>query len=165
MNEAEDRRLHPLVRFIATGAYLGYAPLAPGTAGSLGCALLMWFFVPGVRASASPLGTAVALLSALAFIALAVWASDVGEKSLGHDSSRIVVDEFAGYVAAVLFLPKTLPVYIVAFFLFRAMDIVKPFPARRAEGLPGGLGVVMDDVVAGMYTNLLVRIMLLVRGW
>jgi len=65
----------------------------------------------------------------------------------------------------VLLLPKTVFVFAVAFVLFRALDILKPFPARRCEAIPGGLGVVLDDVVAGIYTNILVRAMLLVKGW
>lgn len=164
MAERDGTALHPLVRFIATGAYLGYGPIAPGTWGSLGCAVLLWFFAPEPHSLTGGLALA-ALLSILAFIALAVWTSDRAERSFGHDSSRIVIDEFAGFVLAVAFLPKSLLLYVVAFVLFRAFDIVKPFPARRLESLPGGVGIVMDDVVAGLYTNLLLRLMLFVRGW
>ncbi len=163
---AEHRtKLHPVVRFLATGAYLGYAPVAPGTVGSLGCAVLIWFFVPEVTAATSHLGLWVMLLSTLAFAALAIWAADLAERQFGHDSSRIVIDEYAGFVVSVLLLPKSLLLFAVAFVLFRALDIVKPFPARQAEALPGGVGIVMDDLVAGIYTNILLRVMLLVQGW
>lgn len=158
-------RLHPVVNFLATGAYLGYAPVAPGTVGSLGCAALMWFLVPQVTSASSPLAVGVMLLSTLAFVALAIWAADVAERRLGHDASRIVIDEYAGFVFSVLLLPRSLLVFAVAFVLFRVIDIVKPFPARRAEALPGGVGIVMDDIVAGIYTNILLRVMLLVQGW
>ncbi len=158
-------KLHPVVRFLATGAYLGYAPVAPGTVGSLGCAVLMWFFVPEVTAATSHLGLWVMLLSTLAFAALAIWAADLAERQFGHDSSTIVIDEYAGFVVSVLLLPKSLLLFAVAFVLFRALDIVKPFPARQAEALPGGVGIVTDDLVAGIYTNLLLRVMLLVQGW
>ena len=162
----EDRtKLHPVVRFLATGAYLGYAPVAPGTVGSLGCAVLIWFFVPEVTAATSHLGLWVMLLSTLAFAALAIWAADLAERQFGHDSSRIVIDEYAGFVVSVLLLPKSLLLFAVAFVLFRALDIVKPFPARQAEALPGGVGIVTDDLVAGIYTNILLRVMLLVQGW
>ncbi len=154
-----------MVRFLATGAYLGYAPVAPGTVGSLGCAVLMWFFVPEVTAATSHLGLWVMLLSTLAFAALAIWAADLAERQFGHDSSRIVIDEYAGFVVSVLLLPKSLLLVAVAFVLFRALDIVKPFPARQAEALPGGVGIVTDDLVAGIYTNILLRVMLLVQGW
>ncbi len=163
--EESAPKLNPLVRFLATGAYLGYAPLAPGTVGSLGCAVLVWFLVPEVTHASSPLAQVVAILSTLAFVALAVWAAALAERSLGHDASRIVIDEYAGFIISVLLLPKSLFVFGVAFVLFRALDIVKPFPARRAETLPGGIGVVLDDVVAGIYANMLLRVMLLVQGW
>jgi phosphatidylglycerophosphatase A len=105
------------------------------------------------------------LLSTLAFAALAIWAAGLAERQFGHDSSKIVIDEYAGFVISVLLLPKSLLLFAVAFVLFRALDIVKPFPARQAEALPGGVGIVTDDLVAGIYTNVLLRVMLLVQGW
>ena len=161
----QRKTLHPVVRFLATGAYLGYAPIAPGTVGTLGCAVLLWFVVPEVTAASSPLAVVVMLMSTLAFTALAIWASDLAERRFGHDASRIVIDEYAGFIFSILLLPKSLLVFAVAFMIFRAIDIVKPFPARQAEALPGGTGIVMDDVVAGIYTNILLRVMLLVQGW
>ena len=158
-------KLHPVVRFLATGAYLGYAPIAPGTVGTLGCAVLLWFVVPEVTSASSPLALAVMLLSTLAFVALAIWTADLAERQFGHDASRIVIDEYAGFIFSILLLPKSLLLFAVAFLIFRAADIVKPFPARRAEALPGGTGIVMDDIVAGIYTNVLLRVMLLVQGW
>jgi len=154
-----------VIRFLATGGYLGYAPVAPGTVGSLGCLVLMWFFVPEVTPASSHLAIGVRLVSTLAFAAMAIWAADLAERQFGHDSSRIVIDEYAGFIFSVLLLPKSLLVFAVAFLLFRATDIVKPFPARQAESLPGGTGIVMDDIVAGIYTNILLRVMLLVQGW
>jgi phosphatidylglycerophosphatase A len=157
--------MSPIVRFLATGAYLGYAPFAPGTVGSLGCAVLVWFLVPEVTTAGSPLAITAVVISTLAFTALAIWAATLAERRFGHDSSRIVIDEYAGFLFSVLLLPKSLYVFAVAFVLFRALDIFKPFPARRAESLAGGVGIVMDDVVAGIYTNILLRVMLLVQGW
>ena len=165
MSGRDEGRLHPLVKFLATGAYLGYSPVAPGTAGSLGCAILVWFFVPEVTHASTPLAIGVAVLSTLAFIALAIWAADRAELRFGHDASRIVIDEYAGYVVSILLLPKSLFVLGAAFLLFRVLDIFKPFPARRTEALPGGVGIVMDDVVAGIYTNILLRVMLMAQGW
>jgi phosphatidylglycerophosphatase A len=157
--------MSPLVRFLATGAYLGYAPFAPGTVGSLGCAVLVWFALPEVTTASPPLAIWAAVISTLAFTGLAVWAAGLAERTFGHDSSRIVIDEYAGFLFSILLLPRSLYVFAVAFVLFRALDIVKPFPARRAESLAGGVGVVLDDVVAGIYTNILLRLMLLVQGW
>jgi len=152
--------LHPVVRFVATGAFLGYSKVAPGTVGSLGCALLVWLAVPQLTPASAPAALTVYLASVAALLALAVWASDAAERAFGKDSPRIVIDEFAGFVLSVLLLPKTPFVFAAAFLLFRVVDILKPFPARRAEVLPGGVGIVADDVVAGAYANVLLRVML-----
>ncbi|MBM3306926.1 MAG: phosphatidylglycerophosphatase A [Candidatus Eisenbacteria bacterium] len=165
MKRAGALTLDPVARLLATGFFLGYSPAAPGTVGALGFAALLWFLVPTGAPAAAPVGLLVMLLSVLAFLALAIWAASAAERAFGHDSSRIVVDEFAGMLVAVLFLPKSLTVYGAAFVLFRIADILKPFPGRRVESLPGGLGVVADDVVAGLYANVLVRLMMAAGSW
>jgi phosphatidylglycerophosphatase A len=76
-----------------------------------------------------------------------------------------VIDEVAGLTLALLAVPRTLPVVVVAFLLFRIFDVVKPFPARPAERLPGGLGVVLDDLVAGLYTLIVLLALSLGTGW
>ena len=158
--------LNPMVRFVATGGFLGYSPLAPGTAGSLGCAVLLWFLLPEITIAGPPLHTVVFLISVVTLVVLAMWVAGVAERGFGQkDASRIVIDEFVGYLIAVAFLPKTFLVYVAAFVVFRVVDILKPFPAARLESAPGGVGIVLDDVVAGIYANVLVRIMLLVKGW
>lgn len=162
MRDAPARGASPVSLFIATGAFSGYAPVAPGTVASFICAILAWFLLPH---PSSPLSTAAMLVSLAAFIALAIWTADCAERVLGPDASAIVIDEFAGYLIAVAFLPKSVFVYVAAFLLFRLIDIIKPFPARRAESLRGGVGVVLDDVVAGVYANVLIHLMLLVKGW
>ena len=164
MSGEHASRLHPLVRFLATGAYLGYSPIAPGTAGAFGCAVLLWFVLPEVTPTAPPLAVLSVLVSVVAFVCLSIWAAAAAEPCFGKDSGRIVIDEFAGMVITLILLPKSLFVFGAGFLLFRVLDIVKPFPAGRAESLPGGWGVVMDDVVAGIYANVLLRLMLLVRG-
>jgi phosphatidylglycerophosphatase A len=86
-----------------------------------------------------------------------IWSSGRVETDWGKDSSRVVIDEAAGMCISLLFIPVT-PVYIVtAFVLFRFFDILKPFYIRRAEQLPGGWGVMMDDVLAGVYSNLVLH--------
>lgn len=166
MAKEPSRELNPLVAFLATGAYLGYSPIAPGTAGSFGCAVLLWFVLPAITMASPPLLLVAFAISVAAFVVLAMWAAGQAEHSFGErDASRIVIDEFAGYLIAVAFLPKTILVYAAAFIIFRVVDVLKPFPAARLESVPGGAGIVLDDLVAGLYTNVLVRIMLLVRGW
>jgi phosphatidylglycerophosphatase A len=165
MQSTTVRALNPFTRFMATGAFSGYAPVAPGTVASFICAILAWFLLPDLTTRSTALAVLSMLLSLVAFAALAIWAAGAAEREYGKDASAIVIDEFAGYLIAVAFLPKSVFVYGAAFLLFRLVDIIKPFPAGRAESLPGGLGIVMDDVVAGIYANVLIRIMLLVKGW
>jgi phosphatidylglycerophosphatase A len=94
----------------------------------------------------------------LLITALAVPICTAAEGVFGHDGREIVLDEWAGMFLCLLFLPRTLPVVASAFVLFRVLDILKPFPAGRAQNLPGGWGVVADDVVAGIYTCIVLHV-------
>lgn len=133
---------------IASGAGAGYFPVAPGTAGSLVAAVGLWL-IPFSRAG---------LWAALAVVvAIGTWASRRVEEVLGRkDPGVIVIDEVAGMMVAVLLLPRTPGVLLCAFLLFRLFDIWKPFPAREAQALRGGLGVVVDDLIAGVYALVLI---------
>ena len=93
---------------------------------------------------------------------LGVWSATQAEKKWGHDNGKIVIDEVAGMWISLLFLPKTWVVFLIAFFMFRAMDIIKPLGARQIQKLPGGWGVVADDVLAGIYTNVLGQIVIMI---
>jgi phosphatidylglycerophosphatase A len=101
----------------------------------------------------------------LAVTVLGIWAADEAERALGaKDPGAIVVDEVAGMALSVLTLPPTPLALVAGFVLFRAFDVLKPFPANVAQRLPGGLGVVVDDLVAGLYA---LALLLLARriGW
>jgi phosphatidylglycerophosphatase A len=138
-------------RLFATVLGAGYSPLAPGTAGSL-VAALAFLFLPTYL----PLMVLTAGLIALFF--LAVWSAEVVAKAENrHDPAQVVIDEVVGMAVTVAFLPLTVATIAAGFVLFRIFDITKPFPARRSEKLPGGWGIVMDDVVAGIYANLVLR--------
>jgi phosphatidylglycerophosphatase A len=144
-----------LATLIATGLGSGYSPWAPGTAGSVVGLLL---FVPLAQ---TPLAAQLAA-TALVF-GVGVWAATATARRTGlKDPGLVVVDEIAGMWVALLLMPFTLEVAVVAFFAFRAMDIVKPYPARDLERLPEGWGIMADDVMAGIYANLLVRVVALV---
>jgi phosphatidylglycerophosphatase A len=133
--------------------FLGYVPVASGTVGSL----------PAVGLAVL-LGSRPALLLGIASIlfVLGVRLSARAETLLGRtDPGEIVIDEFVGMLVAFLWLPITGVSVTVVFLLFRVFDIVKPFPARRCERMAGGLGVMADDIVAGIYANLVVRVALL----
>lgn len=135
--------------FIASVAYLGYSPLAPGTVGTLGALALYWWLVPTHY---------WVIIIAAAATATGVWAAGVAEKTWGvKDPRRVCVDEFAAYFVAVAFLPKTLTYAALAFLLFRAFDVLKPYPAGRSQRLPGGWGIMADDVVAALYANLVLQ--------
>lgn len=142
---------------VATVGGTGYAPLAPGTIGTLAAVPL--FPVLDALSAAAPLLGAAALVG---FGALAVWAADVAGPILGEvDSSHIVVDEVVGYLVAAAFLNFSWRNAALVFCLFRLFDIVKPFPASWVERrLGGGLGVVGDDVVAGLFAGVVARVLL-----
>lgn len=152
-SDKKSKNIPFLHLFFATGFYSGYSPLAPGTAGSLVGILI--YLIPGAE-------NLIVLipLSILFFIIGAVTSSHL-ERKLGNDPSIVVIDEIVGMWVSLLFLPKQLAVYIGVFFLFRFFDIVKPPPARQAERLKGGWGIMLDDVFAGIYANIVMQVILL----
>ena len=132
-------------------------PVAPGTAGSLLVALLLWL-IPFSNVSLGVTLVGVTLVG--------IWAGDRVERLYGQkDPGLVVIDEVAGMMLSVLTLPRTPLILFVAFLCFRALDIVKPFPARQSQVLRGGLGVMVDDLIAGAYTLLLLTVSQAVLGW
>ena len=137
---------------IATGFGVGYSPVAPGTLGTL-VAIPIYYFLSDIP---SPLYE----ITLIGFFFLSVWISENAETSFGKkDDQRIVIDEIIGFLITMLWVPKTVPFIIIGFFLFRFFDILKPFPIRRLEkGLKGGYGVVLDDVAAAVYANIILHL-------
>jgi len=151
---------------IATGFGIGQVPLAPATAASLAVAILLFAIASFAPSALAPLPVAAALV---VLLPIAIWSSGEAEKELGHDAHPIVVDEVVGMLASVVGIarfaePNPAVALFAAFALFRFFDIVKPFPIRSSQRLPGGWGVVVDDLLAGIATNLVLRI-LAARGW
>lgn len=136
----------------------GYAPVASGTVGSFVTVVAIWLL------PLTPLRIAVALVVA---ILVGIWAGSRVERVLGKkDPGVIVIDEVAGMLLSVILLPRTIPVLITAFLLFRLFDIWKPFPARESQALTGGVGVMVDDLIAGFYTLILIMgALTLFPGW
>jgi len=137
--------------WLASGCYSGYFPHAPGTAGTMVGILVYFlfsFFPPWIY-----------LLSSTAVFFLAWWVSERAEVLFAEiDSPKIVIDEIAGYLIAMALLPRTLTTVIGGFLFFRIFDIMKTPPAGSVERrLSGGLAVVLDDAVAGIYANLLLH--------
>jgi phosphatidylglycerophosphatase A len=149
-NSARSTPLGMAATVLATGFGSGYSPIAPGTAGTIVGVLLFW----PMRA----LPFVYQLAATLVLFALAVPAATYVSRRLARkDPGLVVVDEILGMWISLLLLPWTPTVVIAAFFAFRLMDIVKPPPARGFEALPEGWGIVLDDVMAGVYANLLVQ--------
>jgi phosphatidylglycerophosphatase A len=136
--------------FLSSCFGLGLMPAAQGTFGTL---------------AAIPLAVVLAHLGPLAggcflalFILLAVWTADLSAKVLQKaDPSEVVIDEMAGFLIALFLVPVSVTNLCFGFFLFRVFDILKPYPIRRSERIGGGIGIVLDDLLAGVYANLCVR--------
>ena len=130
----------------------GLAPVAPGTFGTLAGIPLVLLM--------GCLGSIQALLFLLVFVALAVWSAEATRKMLArNDPPLVVVDEVAGFLLTLFLMPLSLVHVCMGFLLFRVFDIFKPFPIRNLERLKGGLGIVADDLLAGAYANLSLRVL------
>lgn len=136
---------------IATGFGTGFSPVAPGTAGSLLMLILVCLLSPF-----SPV-LFIGILVLLFF--LGVYTGGKLEAELGEDPSRVVIDEIVGMGISLLFVPVSWKLFLLAFVLFRLFDIVKPEPVRSAEKFDGGWGIMLDDVIAGVYALLAVHLL------
>jgi phosphatidylglycerophosphatase A len=146
-----NRIAKTIILFIAQGAYSGRSPFAPGTAGTV-VGVLLYLFVKGLWPAWYP-------AAAAAVIVIGIWTADRAEVLLGRkDAPSIVIDEIAGYLVAMFLVPFGWGFITAGFFLFRFFDIVKPWPLRRLEDLHGGFGVMLDDVGAGIYTNVVLQV-------
>lgn len=175
--EADQPRLSFLARLIATGLFVGYVPWASGTFGSLlGCliAFLPAFENPLVSIPLIVIVTLAGVVTSakvaaveghrLTRIAAATKAIFQPEEHGEPDPSIVVIDEVVGQWISFFLLPLTLPTVIVSFFLFRAFDVLKPPPARQVESIPHGWGIMLDDVIAGIYANIGTRIFFFLLG-
>ncbi|MCY4122329.1 MAG: phosphatidylglycerophosphatase A [Acidobacteria bacterium] len=142
-----------LALLVATAGYVGLVPVAPGTWGSaVGVCLLL--LVRGTGGA----GAEVLLLAVV--LAGGVWAASAAERLYGQpDPGAIVIDEVAGMLITLFWIPVTWVGVLAAFLAFRFFDIVKPYPVGMAERLPAGWGVMADDVVAGLYAGVTVRVL------
>jgi phosphatidylglycerophosphatase A len=140
-----------LAVFLATAGYCGYFPIAPGTAGSA-AGLLVYLLVAW---TGSPL---VEVAAIVLIFAAGAWAATHAERFFGGiDPGPVVIDEVAGMLITLAFIPAGWAAMLAGFLLFRVFDVIKPFPANRLEHLHGGFGIMADDAMAGVYANLALR--------
>lgn len=148
--------MRSLVTFLATGAYTGYVPVTPGTAGSaLGLLIGEWWCAPLWRRSPA----AFLMLFGVLFVAACYVAGEAEKQAGAHDASSIVIDEIFGMVAAMFLLPAGWRWLLATFVLFRAFDVLKPWPASYFDRMNGGAGVMLDDLVAAVYANLTLQLL------
>lgn len=143
-----------LALVIATFFGSGYSPFAPGTAGTLAAVPIHYFLLSHVN-------TYTYIMVVLALTIVGIWASDVAVGLFSNkDPRQVVIDEVCGYFVTMFLVPLSVTSVVLGFFLFRAFDILKPPPARQFEDLPGGIGIVADDLMAGVYANIVLQVVI-----
>lgn len=147
--------MNRLAMFLATAGYVGFFPIAPGTAGSA-AGLLVY---AAVRSAHSP---SIEIAAIVVTLVAGIWAAGVVERALGKDPGPVVIDEVLGMLVTLALLDVTIAGAVVGFFIFRVFDVVKPYPAGRLEHLHGGSGIMLDDAMAGIYANLVLRLLIVV---
>jgi phosphatidylglycerophosphatase A len=146
--------MNRLAVLLATSLGAGYFPVAPGTAGSAVGVVI--YLLTRHRSAPEQIG----LLAVISVVG--VWAASVAARHFGRDDpGPVVIDEVAGQLLTLLLTGVGVGGAIVGFFLFRVLDIFKPWPARQFESLHGGLGIMADDLMVAVYGNLLIRLFVL----
>jgi phosphatidylglycerophosphatase A len=154
--------MRALIIFLATGAYSGYSPVAPGTAGSIVGLIVLWLAFAPLWNHSQPM----ALVAFAAAFAASCPIAGKAEEIFGErDCSKIVIDEVLGMLATMFWNPLSYAWALVGFLLFRIFDVIKPFPANWIDRkVPGGAGVMLDDLVAAIYANIVLQILWRVVG-
>jgi phosphatidylglycerophosphatase A len=141
-------------KIFASALFSGYSPVASGTIGS--AVALAIYCIPGFESH-----VIFGIITLIVFI-LGIPASDAMEQWYGHDPAEVTIDEVVGMWISLFFLPKTILIALTAFVLFRFLDIIKPPLSRRFDMMHGGVGIMMDDVIAGVYANIILQFALLI---
>jgi phosphatidylglycerophosphatase A len=144
-----------LCKIIGSVFYIGYLPVAPGTLGSLAALILCYF----LRHNPLIMGIAIVVVIVLGLLTAKRMEELFNEK----DPGEIVIDEFAGMLVSLYLLPFSMGYVVSGFLLFRFFDIVKPKPIREFEKLDGSIGIMADDLIAGVYTNFILQIVYMVN--
>ncbi|HEX9740306.1 MAG TPA: phosphatidylglycerophosphatase A [Ignavibacteriaceae bacterium] len=141
-------------KLLGSGLYTGFIPVASGTFGSMAALLIYW--IPGFE------NLFIIIPSIILFTVYGIFIGNKFDNVYGKDPAEYTLDEMIGQWIALLFLPKTILISIIAFISWRLFDIIKPFPARKLEELPGGLGIIADDIIASVYSLIFVHIILII---
>lgn len=149
-------KLSFIEKLLGSGFYTGYIPFASGTFGTL--AALLIYLIPGFE------NPYVIVPAIIVFFIYGIYVGNKFENVYGKDPSECTIDEVVGTWISYLLLPKTVGIIIITFFLWRALDIFKPYPARKLENLNGGLGIMIDDVVSGFYTLIIMHLVVYFFG-
>ncbi len=156
MQNYSNERLNFFEKLLGSGFYTGYIPFIPGTYGSF--AALIIYYIPGFE---NPF---ILIPAIIIFTFYGIYVGNKFEIVYGKDPSECTIDEVVGMWISLLFLPKTVIISISTFIIWRILDIIKPFPARNFEKLKGGLGIIMDDIASGIYTLIIVHLILIIFG-
>ncbi|PIP20528.1 MAG: phosphatidylglycerophosphatase A [Candidatus Omnitrophica bacterium CG23_combo_of_CG06-09_8_20_14_all_40_11] len=141
-----------IIKTLSTFFYVGYLPFIPGTFASI-AAILLFYFIKD--------NNSIHILLTLILIALGFLITGRAEKIFNKKDARcIVIDEVSGMLLSLIFIPSDIKLVIMAFILFRILDALKPLPSDRLQNLTGSIGIMSDDIVAGLYTNIILQVVL-----
>jgi phosphatidylglycerophosphatase A len=143
-------------KFIGSGFFTGYSPVASGTVGSIAAVLI--YLIPGFEQ------LIIIIPGIIIFLAYGIYLGNKFEVEYGKDPAQCTVDEVVGTWISLVALPKTVGIIVAAFLIWRILDIIKPPPARGLEKLKGGLGIMIDDVVSGIYTLIIMHLIVYLLG-
>ena len=143
-------------KFIGSGFYTGYSPIASGTVGSIAAVLI--YLIPGFEQ------LFIIIPSIIIFLVYGIYLGNKFEVEYGKDPAQCTVDEVVGTWISLVALPKSTALILSAFLLWRILDIIKPPPARGFEKIKGGLGIMIDDVVSGIYTLIIMHLIVYLVG-
>ncbi len=149
-SQTEKPKLDFVTRFIGSGFFTGYAPVASGTVGS--AIALVFFLIPNFSSLYSIIPATIILFVIGGFVA------DKMEKVYGQDPSVVTVDEIVGMWLSLWLIQITILNVVLAFIIFRILDILKPYPAGEFDKRSGGWNIMLDDVIAGLYTNVILQV-------
>ena len=149
-------KINSFEKFIGSGFFTGYFPVASGTVGSL--AAIVIYLIPGFEK------LFVIIPATLVIVFYGIYIGTKFETEYGKDPAQCTIDEVAGTWISLIALPKSIGIIIATFLLWRILDIIKPPPARNLESLKGGLGIMIDDVISGIYTLIIMHLVVYLFG-